>query len=35
MVERFDECMESMQSCGVHYAVNETASLSFAGRNPG
>jgi hypothetical protein len=27
--------MESMQSCGVHYDVNATASSSFAGRKPG
>jgi hypothetical protein len=26
---------ESMQSCGVHYDVNATASSSFAGRKPG
>jgi TnpA family transposase len=26
---------ESMQSCGVHYEVNATASSSFAGRKPG
>ncbi len=26
---------ESMQSCGVHYAANEIASSSFAGRKPG
>jgi oligopeptide/dipeptide ABC transporter ATP-binding protein len=28
-------CFESMQSCGVHYDVNATASSSFAGRKPG
>jgi hypothetical protein len=27
--------LESMQSCGVHYDVNATASSSFAGRKPG
>jgi hypothetical protein len=26
---------ESMQSCGVHYAANATASSPFAGRKPG
>jgi ATP-dependent Clp protease adapter protein ClpS len=26
---------ESMQSCGVHYAANATASSSVAGRKPG
>ena len=27
--------LESMQSCGVHYAANATASSPFAGRKPG
>src|SRR5271167_4043823 len=26
---------ENMQTCGVHYAANATASSSFAGRQPG
>jgi hypothetical protein len=28
------DCLESMQSCGVHYAASATASSSFAGRKP-
>ncbi len=27
--------IESMRSCGVHYAASATASSSFAGRKPG
>jgi hypothetical protein len=29
------ERLESMQSCGVHYAAKATASLPFVGRKPG